>query len=98
MSDDPRKILASADQLRRTAEAAEHIRVRIRLGGKPVAARGFLGFRKREHEHYAPALTGDEIAAVYDALAQVRDRYRHNADILEKTVTVQDASDTGRTT
>lgn len=89
---DPREILASADRLRRTARAAEDIRVRIRLGEKPVATRGFLGFRKRDHEAYAPALTGDETAAVYDALADVRDRMQHNADVLEKTVTSREVT------
>ena len=81
----PREILNQADRLHRTSRAAEDLRVAIRLGRKPRLRRGILAWTGARKEH---TLTTDETNAVYDALADVRDRMGREARALEESVAV----------
>ena len=84
MSADAREILGRVDQLRRTASAAEAFRASIRLGSKPRLVMR-QAFCDREI-----TLDRDATLAIYEALADVRDRSKRQADDLEKRITVQE--------
>ena len=86
-----REILDRVDRLRRTAHAAEVMRAKIRLFEKPVLRQGLLGFRAKTEGDREQFLDADETLAVYEALADVRNRLDAEASELEKRVTVQEA-------
>lgn len=77
--------LAKADRLRAISNAAEAARSKIRLSQEPAARNGWLGFRKRPAGHEV-FFTAEETAAIYCALAKVRDEHRDSADQIEREV------------
>lgn len=68
----PRELLAIADRHKRLADAADSARAKIRLGERPVQRGGLLGFLRRQPHQVDVFFDADETAAIYDALAIVR--------------------------
>ena len=88
----PRKLLALADQHRGTAAAAEWARTKIRLGEEPIMSGGLLRFKKNPGDYRELTFTAAEVAAIYQALAKVRQDEEQLADSYEARVTTGGAS------
>lgn len=87
----PRELLAQADRERATVSAADWARAKIRLGEKPVQRGGLLRFRKGRPEERECVFDAGQTAAIYAALAIVRDDAKRRADELEARVTTEAA-------
>jgi hypothetical protein len=84
----PRELLEQADRYRSWERAAEHARVLIRLGEKPKMSKGLFGFFKRESGYSDIEFDREVTSVIYDALADVRNKYAQKAKELEDKVTV----------
>ena len=71
-----RALLAEADRHKRVADAAESIRLKMRLGAPAAVRRGALGWLRWTNDpkgHYEFEELGGELnSAVYEALGQVQ--------------------------
>lgn len=90
----PRELLAQADRERATVSAAEWARTNIRLGERPVQREGLLRFRKKRPEDRECVFDAAQTAAIYGALAIVRDNARRRAEELEARVTATTPAET----
>ncbi|MFB7798955.1 hypothetical protein [Isoptericola sp. NPDC056134] len=88
MSTNPaRALLDEADRHHKTARGADRAMTKIRLGERPQTRRGLLGFW-REDAPRPCEFDHEETAAIYEALAIVRDRSHEAAAKVEARVTV----------
>ena len=89
----PEEILASARRHESKAQAAESMRLNIRIGQtlvhEKVTVTERLFFRKTSR-YEERELSKDEVHAIYDALATVRDQERQYATSERALVTVKE--------
>ena len=81
-----RERLADADHHHKIAEAADTIRLSIRLGGRPTLRGRLLGFFGHPR-HPERAIDATETSALYEALGIVYSRHVAQAREIESTVT-----------
>ncbi len=86
----PREVMAQADQHHQLARSADAAMVKIRLGERPVTSGRRTWFRpSREGGLVTTEFDAAETRALYEALADVRNRHQREAKRLDELLTVR---------